>query len=304
LNHTDYEEEFDYIICTGVVHHNARPDITLKRISKALKKNGVMEFMVYNYYHRLASVACQKAIRNFYDTSTTIDLEMELTLIKKLLYDFHHEGLMKSYLSAHINLPEAQIVDALIQPNEYSYTIESLGQLLESCNLEYLLHCQNQFDVTTKQFTWNMKFTDSYLRDRYNALPDLKRWQISNLLMFNTSPMLWFYLQRKDAGLNRRTEEEICNDFLETKFSKLSLLLNIYSLGSDKKYSLNSSPMKYPLPESITDNLMRRIYQAVRPGLKMKEIFHQLRIKNDFYEVNEARIKLTTSGYPFLLAEP
>ncbi|OQP61077.1 hypothetical protein A3860_04995 [Niastella vici] len=302
LNQVDYEEEFDYIICTGVVHHNANPEITLNRISRALKKNGIMEFMVYNFYHRIASVACQKAIRNFYDTSSTIDLDLELTLIKKLLADFQYDGLMKSYLSAHVNMPEAQMVDQLIQPNEYSYTVESLGELLENCNLQYLQPCQNQFDIDAGRVTWNMKFTDEYLKAQYNALPDVKRWQISNLLMMNNSPMLWFYLQRKDATIKRSSEESICSEFLETSFSKSSMLLNTYYLDNNKGYLLNEKPLKFPIPATITDNLIRRIYQAAHPGIKMKDILHQLKVRDDFYEVNEIRIKLTTSGYPFLLA--
>jgi len=302
LNQVDYEEAFDYIICTGVVHHNAQPEITLNRISRALKKNGIMEFMVYNFYHRIASVACQKAIRNFYDTSATIDLDLELTLIKKLLGDFHYNGLMKSYLDAHINMPEAQMVDQLIQPNEYSYTVESLGELLANCNLQYLQPCQSQFDLDAGRVTWNMKFTDEELKAQYNALPDVKRWQITNLLMMNDSPMLWFYLQRNDATIKRNPEALICNEFLETSFSKSSLLLNTYYLDDSKGYLLNEKQLKFPIPATITDPMIRKIYQAAHPGIKMKEILHQLKVSTDFEVVNEIRTKLTTSGHPFLLA--
>jgi hypothetical protein len=299
----DYKEEFDYIICTGVVHHNANPEATLNRVSAALKNNGIMEFMVYNFYHRIASVACQKAIRNFYDTSSTLDLDLELRLVKKLLHDSLPDGVMKGFLSQHINMQEAQMADHLIQPNEYSYTIESLADLINKCNLEYILPCQNQFDIDNKRFTWNMRFTDGYLREGYNALPDLKRWQITNLLLLNSSPMLWFYLQRKNGVKPGRTEKEMCSDFLETSFFRSSFSLNIYALGNERKYALRSNQVKYTIATAITDEVIKKIYQAVRSGIKMKEIFHQLNIKADFYEVNEARIKLTTSGYPFLLAD-
>jgi hypothetical protein len=40
-------------------------------------KNDVLELMVYNYYHCLFATACQKAIRNFYDTTSTIGLRKE-----------------------------------------------------------------------------------------------------------------------------------------------------------------------------------------------------------------------------------
>jgi SAM-dependent methyltransferase len=297
-----YDEEFDYIICTGVVHHNARPDITLNKISRALKRNGVLEFMVYNYYHRLLPTACQKAIRNFYDVSSGIDLDLELKLVKNLVSDFKYKNLMGNFLRSHIGISEAEMTDNLVQPLEYSYTVESLNKLAGACNLEILSHCLNQFDVSNKAFSWNMNFENNYLKDYYNSLPDVKRWQIYNLLMFNESPMLWFYFQRNDADFERKTERQLCAEFLETSFRKSSIFLNNYILKPDGNYRLAEVPMKYPEENTIEDPVTRKIFAAVEPGYKMKDIFSQLKISPDFYEVNNTRLKLTTSGCPFLLS--
>ncbi|MES1223252.1 MAG: methyltransferase domain-containing protein [Bacteroidota bacterium] len=302
LNDIVYEEEFDYIICTGVVHHNARPDITLNRISRALKKNGVLEFMVYNYYHRLLSTACQKAIRTFYDASASVDLDLELKLIRNLLSDFQYNNLMGDFLRGHIGMHEAEMADRLVQPVEYSYNIESLNKLTDSCNLDILFHCQNQFDVTNNAFSWNMNFKNYYLKDYYNSLPDVSRWQISNLLLFNNSPMLWFYFQRKDSDFERKTEAQLCADFLDTSFRKSSILLRNYILEEDGSYKSIETPVKYPADNTIEDPGVRRIFDAVNPAHKMKDIFYQCGIKMDFYEINKIRVKLCTSGYPYLLA--
>ena len=42
LNHVPYYEEFDYVISTGVIHHNADPKVTLDKLSAALKPGGIM----------------------------------------------------------------------------------------------------------------------------------------------------------------------------------------------------------------------------------------------------------------------
>jgi hypothetical protein len=34
----------------------------------------------------------------------------------------------------------------------------------------------------------------------------------------------------------------------------------------------------------------------------MREIFHKLKIETDFYTVNQARIKLTTTEFPYLVS--
>lgn len=302
LNSVEYDEEFDYIICTGVVHHNAKPELTLQRISKALKKNGIFEFMVYNYYHRLLTTACQKSVRNFYDPGTGIDIELELSIISSLVGDVQPNTLMGDFIRSYNGLPEAEMADNLVQPVEYSYTIESLNTLVSGCNLEFLTHCQNQFDVDNNAFTWNMRFQNEFLKERYYSLPDIRRWQISNLLMFNNSPMLWFYFQRKDSVLERKPEQQICEEFLNTTFQKNSFLMTNYLLNAEGNYRLSDRKIKTPSEDSISDPEVKRIYNSVRPDRKMKDVLSQCRIKDDFYDINKVRIKLTTSGYPYLLA--
>jgi SAM-dependent methyltransferase len=297
-----YVDEFDYIICTGVVHHNANPEATLARISRALKKDGIFEFMVYNYYHRLMTTACQKAIRCFYNSGSSLNLELELTLIKNLMSDFHYPGLISEFLKAHMDIPEAQMVDNLIQPVEYSYTVESLGTMMDNCNLGYLHHCQNQFDVFNNAFTWNMEFRDDFMREHYYSLPDARRWQVANLLLLNNSPMLWFYVQRKDSGIERKSEQQLCEEFLETKFQRNAHQLRNYVLSDDGTYKLSETPVKQSIENSIVDPKLRMIYKTISPNIKMKEVLHQLNIKPDFFETNTLRIKLTTSGYPHLVA--
>ena len=62
INQVSYKEEFDHIICTGVIHHNADPAASLLKLTAALKPGGVLELMVYNEYHRITIQAFQKAI--------------------------------------------------------------------------------------------------------------------------------------------------------------------------------------------------------------------------------------------------
>ena len=63
LNDPCDKDRFDHVICTGVIHHNANPEIPLASLARALKPSGVLELMVYNYYHRTQTTAYQKAIR-------------------------------------------------------------------------------------------------------------------------------------------------------------------------------------------------------------------------------------------------
>lgn len=301
LNDIDYIEEFDYIICTGVIHHNASPRDTLDKLSGALKKDGILELMVYNYYHRLITTACQKAIRNFYDASASYDMKQEITILKRIMADFPYQNILGTHLRSQLTNPEAAIADSYLQPVEYSYTIESLDQMALSCNLEYLNHCLNQFDVNGNQLSWNMNFRDPELRKLYFSLPDVKRWQISNLLMFSDSPMLWFYFQRKDSAFKRKAEQDICNEFLETRFSVKPFQIKRYMLGEDDRYSLSTKEVS-ALSLLPNEPVLKSVVQAANAQIKMKDVFHKLRITPDFHTVNDIRLKSTTVAFPFLQA--
>jgi SAM-dependent methyltransferase len=301
LNDVKYLNEFDYIICTGVVHHNAKPQATLNRISAALDKNGILELMMYNYYHRLQTTAFQKAIRTFYDSNTSFDMDFELHILKSLMAGFRCDSDIRDFLLSFNNIPEAAIADSLLQPVEYSYTIESLALLADDCNLEYLQYCPNQFDVNKNAVSWNLQFENEPMQELYYSLPDIKRWQISNLLMYKDSPMLWFYFQRKDSTYIRKTEQEISETFLETTFSKVSFPIQRYVLNTEGAYRLSDKVIQSDAG-ILKDETAKQVQDAVNNEYSMKDILYQLNIDTAFSRVNDIRLKLTTSVFPYILA--
>ena len=298
INDSDFENEFDYIICTGVIHHNADPAFTLSKLSKALKNEGVLELMVYNYYHRILTVSTQKAIECL--TNSTKDLSFKLGIANKLIEKYPYKNLMFEFLQSFKGVSEAKLADALFQPVEYNYTIESLNFMLGNSNLEYLLPCNNQFD-SDKNISWNINFNDSYLNGYYGNLPDIARWQLTNLLNMNNSPMLWFYLQRKDSIHKRKSEKEVCEEFLETKFEKFTTSTNNFILNtSTDQYQLKSGSPSFPSINNLTDQLSKIVYLATDSLVPMKVVLERLKIKPDFDNVNRIRTNLTSVASPYI----
>jgi len=303
INKVEYEDQFDYIICTGVIHHNDDPRITLGKLSTALKPNGILELMVYNYYHMLIEESYQKAIRMLCQRDSVNDLELQLSTTKGLIANFPVQNLMSSHLSKYKNAhDDVEVADVLLQPVLHSYTIESFVEMLTGSNLECLLHCINQFDKAAGKINWNMQFKDPETSAYYEALPDVNRWQISNLLMMEQSPMIWFYLKRKDSPHRRKTEKEVCKEFLSTKFGPHSTRLKRYQLNEDGKYHLTPTFTSIPAPAFPTDSLSCKVFKAVNSTISMGEIFQKLKIEPSFSNVNRVRINLTTSTFPYLKA--
>lgn len=297
LNQVSYSRQFDYIISTGVIHHNADPSLTLRNIVRALKPDGVLELMVYNYYHRILTTAFQKAIRILGGQRDSPNLDQEMACTQCLLDRFPIDNLMKDFLQSQRDAPEAALADMLLQPVEYSYTIASLASLVDHSGLEMLLHCIRQWD--RQSMDWNMQFQDREVREAYEALDDLDRWQVSNLLMGERSPLLWFYMQRKSSNYPRISEKELCERFLDTVFTRHQTGCGSFVLR-DERFEREPALRTYPTPARPAEPIARAVYDRVDGSQPMRSICRKLGIGNDFCRINRLRLHLATSGFPYL----
>ncbi|HEY6349657.1 MAG TPA: class I SAM-dependent methyltransferase [Candidatus Angelobacter sp.] len=303
INQAGYRGQFDYIICTGVIHHNADPEVTLTKLANALKPAGVLELMVYNRYHRILTSAFQRGVRLLAGTEGRPDFQKELSITRSLLDSYPGEGLMQVLVNQHKHAPEAQIADSLMQPVENSYTIETLEDMVARCGLELVAPSPNAWDTGTRNTTWNLRFSQDDIQRSYDAFPDSRRWQITNLLLCENSPMLWFYVQRTDSPVKKRTEQEICEAFLETRFRSNAVTRHSYMLNADNRFTQASSPA-LPYPGIPIKPELRKIIEKVNSGITMNRALASLGIARDFATVNSLRFRLTTSVSPFLRAIP
>jgi len=306
INEVSYREEFDYVICTGVIHHNADIQACLKRLRHALKPAGILELMVYNHYHRIQAIACQEALKAFVKDNTEDDYELHLDarmqIVKTLIHGTQMESVvMQHFLAGFKDVPETALADTLLQPVEHAFTISSLRTLTAGCGLEFVTPCINQFDKTLHSFSWNMDFGNPKLQNYYDALPDLRRWQVSNHLKLDKSPMLWFYFQRSDAGREIKSERQLCREFLDRSFVKAQTQKKIYMVDVEGKYHLAVNQIPHPiLPHSepfcqkILDSL------AAQSSESMRRILERLGMKLTFQAINKLRLNLTTNAFPYL----
>lgn len=302
INGVSYKEMFDYIICTGVIHHNAHPASSLQMLAQALKPGGILELMVYNKYHRITINAFQQAISilNSDKSANTSHYESELLLARTLLANVSGDNTAYDSLREYKDCPEPMLADTLLQPVEHSYTVETLGQMATFCGLELVCPCINPFDKANDTINWNMDFEDTQLQRRYNLLSDSQRWQVTNCLRLNESPMLWFYLQRQDSPRPRKTEQQACEDFLNTCFTKTDTLQKSYILSENGKYILSSKII--PFPAIPTDRATRRVYDALDPHMLMRNNLQRSGVQLTFQAVNRLRLQLTTALFPYLQA--
>ena len=142
---------FNYIVCTGVIHHTTDPGRLLKHMSNALRPDGVIELMVYNQFHRIETMAFQHVLRRLsHKTIERDNYEARMDLAKRLIAE-RPPGMMFRALDAVRAAPEEMVADALLQPIEAAFTIDSLAELLKHAGLRLSLPCPNQFDLASQR---------------------------------------------------------------------------------------------------------------------------------------------------------
>jgi 2-polyprenyl-3-methyl-5-hydroxy-6-metoxy-1,4-benzoquinol methylase len=299
IGRAEYRGEFDYVVCTGVIHHTADPAAALARLAAALRPEGVMQLMVYNRYHRTLITAFQKAVRTLLGGSG-YDYEAELETARRFVRHSAVPGAMGALLAEYRDAPDAQLADALIQPVEHGYTVESLERMADGAGLELLAPFPSAADAADGCVHWEAELGDPGLQRAYDALPDTRRWQVTNLLLQDDSPMLWFYLRRRDSPVPRRSTRELCEAFLDARHAPARTTRRMY-MGAPDGGAYRAVPDRespFPVPRGKGD--ARRVVDALDPDRPLRETLERLGIATDLRTVNRLRILLASTAFPFL----
>ncbi|HEU0080075.1 MAG TPA: class I SAM-dependent methyltransferase, partial [Longimicrobiaceae bacterium] len=300
INQAAYAEEFDYVVCTGVIHHNADPDHALARLAAALRPAGVMQLMVYNRYHRTHTTAFQKAVRTMLGCAGYA-YEEELALARRFVDRYSGPGSMGTWLAEQRDTQETELADALIQPVEHSYTVESLDRMVGSTGLELLTPFPSKWNAASDR-DWELEMGDPELQRVYDALPDARRWQVANLLLLEESPMLWFYLQRRDSPFPRSSVRELCEAFLESRHAPARTTRQMHFRDDGLGYGPTpDQEVPFPVPQATGD--AGRVLDELDSGSPMRATLERLGIPvGDLRAVNRLRVGLASSASPFLKA--
>ena len=257
-----------------------------------------MQLMVYNRYHRTQTTAFQKAVRTLLGRGGYA-YEAELALARRFVHHFAGAGKMAPFLAAYRDAPDGSLADALIQPVEHSYTVESLEHLARGAGLELAAPFPSVFDAAAGTLHWEMEMGDSELQRAYDALPDTQRWQVTNLLLLAESPMLWFYLQSRDSPWPRRTTAELCDAFLAGRFSQARTSRLVHMGGPDGTFRATPD-RQVPFPAWRGTGDAKRVYESLDSQVPMRTVLERLGIASDLRTVSRLRVLLASSAFPFL----
>lgn len=131
-NVADLDRQFDLIVCTGVLHHLADPDVGLRAIRSVLKPDGAMHLMVYAPYGRAGVYMFQEFDRRL-GIGTSKEEMSDLISGLKVLPEFH--PLLEAQGGSREFPNHPMLADALLNPRDRAYSVPQLFDYVERHDL-------------------------------------------------------------------------------------------------------------------------------------------------------------------------
>jgi SAM-dependent methyltransferase len=128
------DRTFDHIVCTGVLHHLADPDLGLRALREVLHPRGAMHLMVYAAYGRAGIYMMQEYCRLLGISGSDEDLRDLGTTLEALPGDHPLGRPMREAMD--FSHPDA-LADALLHPLDRAYTVPQLYAWLERGGLSF-----------------------------------------------------------------------------------------------------------------------------------------------------------------------
>lgn len=127
-------ESFDYVVCTGVLHHLADPGAGLRALRGVLRPSGAMHLMLYAPYGRAGVYLLQEYCRRVGAGSSAEEIRDLVASLKALPADHPIVPLLR-------NSPDfatsAGVADALLHPRDRAYSVPQVMTLLEGADLSF-----------------------------------------------------------------------------------------------------------------------------------------------------------------------
>jgi 2-polyprenyl-3-methyl-5-hydroxy-6-metoxy-1,4-benzoquinol methylase len=142
LDVADLGKTFDFINCSGVLHHLASPEDGLAALRGVLKPDGAMGIMVYAQYGRAAVYQMQELLRK----TMTPDMSAadKVALTKKILALLPQTNLFRAQEKWRTEVAmdgDIGLYDLLLHSTDRAYTVPQLYAWIEGAGLNILRFC-------------------------------------------------------------------------------------------------------------------------------------------------------------------
>ena len=129
---SDLGTTFDQVVCTGVLHHLADPDVGLRALRGVLKPDGAMHLMVYAPYGRTGIYMLQEFCRRLGICAGDAEIQDLVAALGALPPGHPLENLLRQ---APDFRQEAALADALLHPQDRAYSVPQVFDWIKRAGL-------------------------------------------------------------------------------------------------------------------------------------------------------------------------
>lgn len=191
---------FDYIDCTGVLHHLPDPTAGMKALASVLLPEGGVGVMLYGQYGRSGVYPLQELLRTIAPPSMA--LEDRIAMAKRLIRFLPTTNLFRRnpYLNDHVTGGDAGLYDLLLHSCDQAYTVPEIGTLASEAGLRVVAFLE---PVRYEPATY---MSDPVIARQASSLPLLERAAFAERLAGNLRTHV-FYATRAGFDTVARPED-------------------------------------------------------------------------------------------------
>ena len=178
-----FSEKFDFINCSGVLHHLASPEAGLAALANVLKEDGVLDIMLYAPYGRASVYHMQQLLRLINRDES--NLQTQIDNCKTILRNLPETNAFQLFQNKVTDIRQhgdSGIYDLLLHSQDRAYSIPELYDLLASAQLRPNHFFANDFPQGNAIYTLEAYFSENTLDPLIQQL-SLKEKQTAAELM-------------------------------------------------------------------------------------------------------------------------
>ena len=188
--------KFDYINCSGVLHHLSSPPEGLKILQQSLKPEGGMNLMVYAKYGRTAVYQMQDLFKLINEGVTSRAEEVKnARIILGKLPQTNWYARSQDLITDVTSYGDVGIYDLFLHKQDRCYSIPELYDFVETAGLNFV-----QFSETIPRLSIKLDnhIGDPALLEKLKALPLRKQHEISEIITGNIIKHTLYISNTKD----------------------------------------------------------------------------------------------------------
>ncbi|MEM6338536.1 MAG: class I SAM-dependent methyltransferase [Pseudomonadota bacterium] len=195
--------KFDYIQCSGVLHHLESPDEGLKTLVDALSDRGGMNIMVYAQYGRTGVYQIQDLMRRVNKgVKERADEVKNAWKIMEALPQTNWYSRGKDLLADHIYHGDVGMYDMFLHKQDRAYTVPEIYEFVEKAGMNFI-----EFNSAHSRYVLNIEnyIQDSDLLKRLKKLDKAEQHAICEL-MAGSIIKHSFYISKKKKTVAKFTD--------------------------------------------------------------------------------------------------